>query len=384
MDNFAKDRVVIVVPCYNEARRLDSNAFLSFLDTEKAVDFIFVNDGSSDETGALLDRLADAGGGRLLVRHLEHNSGKAEAVRQGMLMALAQSRAKYVGFWDADLATPLTTIPVFVASLDRLSRVDFVIGSRVRLLGHDIDRKLARHLLGRVFATAASLVLSLPVYDTQCGAKLFRADDLTRRLFQQPFLSRWIFDVELLARFQREKPGRGGVYELPVDSWQDVGESKVSRKDFVRAIGEMARIYRCYRVADRYQRPLAIITAPFTRYVGVGAIGTAVHFALLMLCVELFFLPATIGAALGATAGALTNYWLNYHITFASRSQHRRTLPRFLTVALAGIGLNTAIMYGLTEQMTVHYLLAQAVSTAAVLVVGFSLNRVWTFWKDAD
>jgi dolichyl-phosphate beta-glucosyltransferase len=376
-------RTVIVVPCYNEARRLDVAQFDAYLGAISRVELLFVNDGSTDATAPLLDELAGRWPCRARVLHLESNVGKAEAVRRGVAAAMARVDVEYVGFWDADLATPLGAILVFVAVLDRLAAIDLVLGARVALLGRAIERDPARRLLGRIFAATASLVLGLSVRDTQCGAKLFRVGPRARALFAEPFQSRWIFDVELLARYLDGGGEARGIYELPVDSWRDVAGSKVRPSDFVRAIGEMAQIFRRYRRTTRARRAVALLTAPFVRYSGAGAIGTAVHYGILLALVELAQLGAPLGAALGAVGGAAVNYWLNYHFTFVSRRRHRETLARFIMVAALGVGLNWLIVRALTE-LGAHYLLAQLAATAAVLALGYLLNRRWTFGPDAE
>jgi hypothetical protein len=181
---------------------------------------------------------------------LEHNQGKAEAVRRGVLDALSR-RPDAVGFWDADLATPLSELPGFVDLLQSRPDVDIVMGSRVKLMGRTIERHGWRHYLGRLFATAASLVLDLPVYDTQCGAKLFRATPLLARVFEEPFRARWVFDVEILARFMQLDP-RGpdhlatALYELPLRTWIDVHGSKVRPIDFAKSARDLAVIRSVY------------------------------------------------------------------------------------------------------------------------------------------
>lgn len=372
-------RACIVVPCYNEESRLNVGAFADYLKTVDNVDFVLVNDGSKDGTLALLEAVAKDHPQRVRVLDVQPNQGKAEAVRRGMLLATESPEFAYAGFWDADLATPLDAIVVFMDVFRRLARVDIVFGTRVQLLGRQIDRKPLRHYLGRVFATGASIVLSLPVYDTQCGAKLFRVNEACRELFEVRFGSRWIFDVELVARYSQKNRAELGIYELPLDSWRDVGESKVRPVDFVRAFGEMLIIYRDYARPGTRRKVLDLITAPFVRYAAAGAIGTALHFATLSLCVELLHQSPVVGSIAGAAVGALVNYVLNYHLTFASQQSHAVTLPRFLAVAAFGVLLNGAIVKMTTEQLHVHYLIAQAVATVCVLASGFVLNKLWTF-----
>ena len=98
-------------------------------------------------------------------------------------------------------ATPHDEIPRFIETLDAHPGIEALFGARVQLLGRTIERRASRHYLGRVSATAISLVLGLAIYDTQCGAKLFRASVACKALFAEPFHSRWLFDVEIIFLF---------------------------------------------------------------------------------------------------------------------------------------------------------------------------------------
>ena len=168
-----------------------------------------------------------------------------------MLQAIALGDAAYTGFWDADLATPLWSIPQLLNTLVSRPDIQMVFGARVRLLGRAIHRQAARHYLGRVFATVASVLLRLAIYDTQCGAKLFRITPEFKEVLARPFLSRWIFDVEILARYiARHKNDRAyvhdAIYEYPLEEWTDVAGSKVGSLDFIKAFGELLTIHRTY------------------------------------------------------------------------------------------------------------------------------------------
>jgi glycosyltransferase involved in cell wall biosynthesis len=241
----------LVVPCFNEAARFPRAAFVEFLRTSSGCDFVFVDDGSADDTASVLANLAAEHPDRCRVLPLDENRGKGEAVRLGMLSAM-EGGTSIVGFWDSDLATPLDLVEAFLRVFETRPEVQWVVGSRVRLLGRRIDRRAWRHYLGRVFATAVSLWLGVAVYDTQCGAKLFRAGPELERLLAEPFLSRWIFDVELFARFAGARGRRAAelerlVVELPLGEWRDVEGSKVRAGSFLRSFLDFLRIARTYR-----------------------------------------------------------------------------------------------------------------------------------------
>jgi hypothetical protein len=156
-----------------------------------------------------------------------------------------------IGYWDADLATPLQSINDFIPVLDNNNNaVVLVMGARIKLLGRNIQRQALRHYLGRLFASCASLVLGMPVYDTQCGAKLFRNSEEIAYAFSRPFSVNWTFDVEILARLKslrrlnKKNNIESSIVEYPLQAWFHMSGSKVRPSDFFIAIGELIRIYR--------------------------------------------------------------------------------------------------------------------------------------------
>lgn len=234
----------IVIPCYNEAQRLDRDALLA-LAAEPSVRLLFVDDGSTDGTDAVLRELAGESDD-VEIMTLEMNQGKAEAVRHGMLDALAGS-APLIGYYDGDLATPPNELLRLVAALVAHPDVECVLGARVAMLGTAIERRPLRHYTGRLFASAASTALGVQVYDTQCGAKVFRASAALRAAVEDPFRSRWAFDVELLDRLLRGGTGAPAVrpeqlLEVPLQAWRDVSGSGMSLRGGLDAFRDVARI----------------------------------------------------------------------------------------------------------------------------------------------
>ena len=250
MPSEAQPLCMVIVPCYNEGARLQCDSFLDFVRLHEGIHFLFVNDGSKDDTLSVLEQMRRVCEQRIHILDIKQNSGKAEAVRAGMLAAM-QSDIAYAGFWDVDLATPLDAIPEFLVLLTDNPRLEMVFGSRVRLLGRHVHRRAVRHYLGRVFASVVSIVLRLPIYDTQCGAKIFRVTPELAQVLHDRFLSRWVFDVEILARYISLRKGdtsylHESIYEVPLARWEDVAGSKVHSGDFFKASLDIFRIYQRY------------------------------------------------------------------------------------------------------------------------------------------
>jgi dolichyl-phosphate beta-glucosyltransferase len=237
-------RTVIVVPCYNEAERLDRGEMLRL---SGHAEVWLVDDGSRDDTRAVADAIAAASDGRVRSLANEHNLGKAETVRRAMLRAADEGSA-VVGFLDADLATPVDEMLDLIRALEE-SGGEAVIGARVALSGRDIQRQARRHYFGRVFSTIASLSMGAVIYDTQCGAKLFRTGPALRAALSEPFRSRWAFDVELLGRMLIGAPGvppvpADRIVEHPLRRWHDVAGSKLTARDMWKTGAELLLIAR--------------------------------------------------------------------------------------------------------------------------------------------
>lgn len=241
-----KPSLALVVPCYNEADRLPRDDFLQGMLEHPDWVWILVDDGSKDDTALLLERLCDQVTNCHVLK-LSENVGKAEAVRQGVLWALSQPNLSWVGYLDADLATPISELARLYGKANRFGKW-FVFGSRMNRLGAGIQRNTSRHYLGRVAATAISLLLGLPTYDTQCGVKILEVQ-LARQIFQDPFCSRWLFDVELLARCRNllgvEKL-QALVLEEPLLEWVEKGGSKIRPNDLLRLPFELWKIHSLY------------------------------------------------------------------------------------------------------------------------------------------
>jgi hypothetical protein len=165
-----------------------------------------------------------------------------------MLRALELGKTT-IGFTDADFATRPRELLELLEELETRSDLDVIIASRVLLVGRRVERKAMRHYLGRVFATIAANILRTPFYDTQCGAKLFRKTPALVSALEQPFVSRWAFDVELLGRLLIGTAAVEGVplermREVPLEEWVDIGGSKVTPAAMVKTLGDLALIER--------------------------------------------------------------------------------------------------------------------------------------------
>ena len=242
----------LTVPCFNEANRWDVNYWRGVVGTS-GVTCVFVDDGSEDETGHLVNEVCSGTPSRVMSQ--SKNQGKAEAVRRGMQWSLSRADdSDVVGFMDADGA-------FHVSDLERLIRLceakfdqeewDAIWSSRVALSGRVIGRSARRHYLGRIVATLLFGVRSDVPYDTQSGLKLFRPSQDLQLMLSSPFQTRWLFEVELLHRYQSYLKSPLRVWEEPLMFWSEIPGSKIRGNEAIRVASEILTVKRLFRNLSR-------------------------------------------------------------------------------------------------------------------------------------
>ena len=237
----------IIVPCYNEAKRFPKEQFEQFLSKHPAVQLILVDDGSLDDTLALLTGLSAAFPRQVETLALLKNKGKAGAVQEGMQLALKHSSFDRFAYLDADLSTSLEECTLLAKKIN--PKTAFVFGSRILKADNRIERKWYRFLIGRIIATVISKMLGISVYDTQCGCKIFDRK-LVSIAFDAPFSSRWLFDVEIFFRLINALGKKEMVTlakEVPLEQWIDTEDSRVKFSYMFQLWLDLAIIYRRYK-----------------------------------------------------------------------------------------------------------------------------------------
>jgi glycosyltransferase involved in cell wall biosynthesis len=247
MEEIKKNTLIIVVPCFNESQRIPTNEFISFLKKDNHTKIVFSDDGSTDNTIQVLKEIQNSNKDKVFIVSSNQNQGKAEAVREGVLFCFRNDLDfDSIAYLDADLSTSLEEC-LFISN-EINENILFSFGSRILKIDTNIERKLFRHLTGRIIATIISEMLRITVYDTQCGCKVFK-QSLAKEVFREKFISKWLFDVEIFYRiihlYDRVKI-QNISKEIPLKSWIAGAESKVKITYFFRMWFDLFFIYRKY------------------------------------------------------------------------------------------------------------------------------------------
>ena len=255
----------IIIPCYNEEKRLNQEAFISFAKEHEDYHLCFVNDGSKDRTLEVLHAMRAEVPNGISIVDVKKNSGKATAVRAGARFLYSQSTISYIGFIDADLSTDFRDFKDLVKTIKRENKA-VVFGSR-NSGGGEIERNVMRNMFSKFIKQFILMILGLPIRDTQCGAKVF-SREIIPVVYEQSFVSKWLFDVEIFLRLKRhfgKSQTMQRIVEQPLMRWVHVDDSRLGMKDALEIPGKLAQIWLSYNlfasVQFRTQTPEPIYTA---------------------------------------------------------------------------------------------------------------------------
>jgi CheY-like chemotaxis protein len=248
-NRFVTDNCIgVVIPCYNEETRLSSEEFKKIVHSNLGYHLCFVNDGSSDNTLAVLQELCKDNEGRMSVYNCEKNGGKGEAVRLGMLHMAKNNQYNYIGFLDADLSTNFDDFEELVNTISK-SKFKIVSGSRINRMGADIAKESARKIISQGINLIIRKTLGMDFKDTQCGAKIMNKE-IVEKTFGKKFLTKWLFDVEIFMRMKKiygDEEAKKLVCEKPLNRWVHMEGSKLSFRDSFKIIGQLGQIAVHYR-----------------------------------------------------------------------------------------------------------------------------------------
>lgn len=244
LQNYSYD-FSIIIPAYNEEKRIEKTLRIIdqyFRQQSIAREIIVVNDGSSDNTKAVVEKLSKEINNLTMI-HYEMNRGKGYAVKQGV----EQCTGKYVLFTDADNSTPIQECDKI---FPLLKNNEVVIGSRyITDSNIEIKQPAYRILLGRVGNALIQFFLIDGIRDTQCGFKAFQ-HNAAKEIFSRMKINRWGFDMELLAI---AKLLGYSIKEIPV-SWYNSADSRVRPlRDAFNTLKELI-IIKLNLWAGRYNR----------------------------------------------------------------------------------------------------------------------------------
>ena len=237
----------IIIPCYNEEKRLNKEAFVQFITNNEEYHLCFVNDGSKDNTMGVLKEMKMEVPNQISIVDVKKNVGKATAVRAGVRYLYNREDIAYIGFIDADLSTDFKDFKDLVKTLKSNEKLSVVFGSR-NSGGNGIKRDYFRNIFSKIIKSFILLILGLPIRDTQCGAKVF-SKNIVPVVYGDAFISRWLFDVEIFLRLKKylgKKHVMNHIFEQPLMRWVHEDDSKLGMKDSIEIPLRLLHIWTAY------------------------------------------------------------------------------------------------------------------------------------------
>jgi dolichyl-phosphate beta-glucosyltransferase len=231
--NSARPLVSIIIPAYNEERRLPASLqrVAAFVQSQAyPIEIVVADDGSTDSTAAITERFA-ADHPFVVLERAPHG-GKGSAIRAG----IHRGRGEYLAISDADLAVPIEELIKFLPPV--LDSYDLAIASREGKEARRIGEPYYRHLMGRVYNLLVRIMAVPNIQDTQCGFKVMRRE-VAHRVFACQTIKGWGFDVEIL--FIAQRMGYR-IVEVPVTWYYGRGSKVHPLRDTLNMVRDLLQV----------------------------------------------------------------------------------------------------------------------------------------------
>lgn len=238
--------MTMIVPCYNEGKRLDLNYWKHIVLATKDIKWIFIDDGSSDNTSELLSQIP----GGVEVKRLSSNFGKAEALKLGFLEAILREN-EVIGFIDADQSFDKEEV---VQMCNRYRHITEWNSSSQNYIAVFMSRKsisndLAslgsafRKLFGTMVSKINSAIWSELPSDTQCGFKFFLVTDNLVSALRDSFSNSWFFEIELLMRIRSIQDNPLVINVVPLQYCFHVKDSKTGKSNTLNSVWQVVTVF---------------------------------------------------------------------------------------------------------------------------------------------
>ena len=238
------NKILMIVPCFNEEKRFNIAYWKEIINEIGTVDFLFIDDGSSDSTFMKIKELSTLT--NCYSQKNDINSGKGKTLNNAFSSAVDQNY-KIIGFIDSDGAFKLADIKRIITLAEQLifnKKFEAVFSSRINLAGRSIKRKRLRHYISRAIYTILNFIVKMPLYDTQSGFKLYENSLEWRKVFKEEFKTRWFFDIETLTLFRKLHNRDSRTWEEPLDNWSDVPGSNLNKGNVLRILRDIFIVLR--------------------------------------------------------------------------------------------------------------------------------------------
>ncbi|KKW37432.1 MAG: UDP-glucose-undecaprenyl-phosphate glucosyltransferase [Candidatus Adlerbacteria bacterium GW2011_GWB1_54_7] len=305
-----ENAISIVIPAYNEARRLGDtlSTIVEYIEGRfRMHEIIIVDDGSRDRTAEAALWLSESRRDIKVLRQ-SPNRGKGAALQRGVL----ESTGEYVLCTDADLSTPIEEIEKLFPRLQR-DGYDVAIGSR-KLKTSRTVQPLHRRLFGDLSNLFIRLMLGLPFRDTQCGFKLFRRNAAVR-LFKPLKMQRFSYDFEVLLRAQKL-----GMHVAEVGvRWTHSPQTTVTARDAVQSFFDVFRVR--FGLTEEFGSPLPSLE--LLKFMAVGVVNTLVDagvYVALTRAIAIFAGAPVTAKFFSFVCATISSLILNRYWTFDSTS----------------------------------------------------------------